>query len=181
MIASGTHRSGALASGAPEAPPRAPTTDHGLCAFWLGGRCFGLDIRWVGEVVALESITRVPNARAAIRGLFNLRGEPVVVLDIAEILELGPRDSSPASGPTTDKIGLVLRMGDLTAAAQVERVESIIPPGRGELSPRGDGEHRAVIGLLDDRASGGRIVTVLDSELLIERLHALRYLTDADD
>lgn len=152
-----------------------PAKDGGLCAFWLAGRCFGLDVRWVGEVVALEAITRVPNARPAVRGLFNLRGEPVVVLDLSEILELGDRDQP------SGKIGLVLRMRELTAVVQVERVESIIPPGRGELAPRGDGEHRAVVGLLDDRASGGRIVTVLDSELLLERLQSLRYLTDADD
>jgi len=160
-------------------PIDAPVRDGGVCAFWLGGRCFGLDIRWVGEVVALEAMTRVPNSRPAIRGLFNLRGEPVVVLDLAEILDLGHRDQP--GGPPIGKIGMVLRMGGLTAAVAVERVESIIPPGRGELAPRGDGEHRAVIGLLDDRASGGRIVTVLDSELLLERLQALRYLTDADD
>ena len=55
------------------------------------------------------------------------------------------------------------------------------PPGRGELAPRSDGEHRAVVGLLDDRTASGRIVTVLDSDLLLERLQALRYLTDADD
>jgi purine-binding chemotaxis protein CheW len=152
-----------------------PAIDGSLCAFWLARRCFGLDVRWVGEVVALETMTRVPNARPAIRGLFNLRGEPVVVLDLGEILDLGDRDQP------TGKIGLVLRMGELTAAVQVDRVESIIPAGRGELAPRGDGEHRAVIGLLDDRASGGRIVTVLDSALLLERLHALRYLTDAGD
>jgi purine-binding chemotaxis protein CheW len=153
----------------------APAPGVSLCAFWLGGRCFGLDVRWVGEVVALETMTRVPNTRPAIRGLFNLRGEPVVVLDLGEILDLGDRDQP------SGKIGLVLRMGELTAAVQVDRVESIIPAGRGELAPRSDGEHRAVIGLLDDRASGGRIVTVLDSELLLERLHALRYLTDAGD
>jgi purine-binding chemotaxis protein CheW len=176
MIGSGTHRSGASASGtAAAALPEALITDHGLCAFWLGGRCFGLDIRCVGEVVALEAITRVPNARPAIRGLFNLRGEPVVVIDLSDVLELGDRD------PLNGKLGLVLRIGPLAAVIQVERVESIIPPGRGELSPRSDGEHRAVIGLLDDRAAGGRIVTVLDSELLRERLEALRYLTDADD
>ncbi len=171
MIASRTTPSGSASARS----PAAPVYDDGLCAFWLAGRCFGLAVRWVGEVVALEAMTRVPNARPAIRGLFNLRGEPVVVLDLSEILDLGDRDQ--ASG----KIGLVLRMGGLTAAVQVERVESIIPSGRGELALRGDGEHRAVIGLLDDRASGGRIVTVLDSELLLDRLQALRYLTDADD
>lgn len=147
----------------------------GVCAFWLAGRCFGLDIRGVGEVVALDAVTRVPNARPAIRGLFNLRGEPLVVLDLARILELDDRDL-PAG-----KVGLVLRIGELAAAIGVERVEAIIPPGRGELAPRSDGEHRAVIGLLDDRRAGGGVVTVLDSELLLERLHALRYATDVDD
>lgn len=146
----------------------------GLCAFWLAGTCFGLDIRCVGEVVALDAITRVPDARPAIRGVFNLRGEPVVVLDLAAVLEL---DQAQPSG----KLGLVLRMADLVAVVQVERVDSILPAGRGELAPRSAGEHRAVVGLLDDRAAGGRIVTVLDSDLLLERLQALRYLTDADD
>lgn len=149
--------------------------DDGLCAFSLGGRCFGLDVLWVSEVVALETIARVPNARPAIRGIFNLRGEPVVVIDLVELLDLGDRNQPGG------KIGLVLRMGELTAAVQVDRVESIIPPGRGELAPRTTGEHRAVLGLLDDRSAGGRIVTILDSELLLERLQALRYVTDADD
>ena len=170
MTGSGSHP----APAGPNRPVLAPAAG-GVCAFWLAGRCFGLDIRWVGEVVALDAITRVPNARPAIRGLFNLRGEPVVVLDLARILDLDDRDL-PAG-----KVGLVLRIGEVTAVIQVDRVESIIPPGRGELALRGDGEHRAVIGLLDDRASSGCIVTVLDSELLRERLHALRYLTDADD
>ena len=170
MTGSGSHP--ALAG--PNRPGQAPAAG-GVCAFWLAGRCFGLDIRWVGEVVALDAITRVPNARPAIRGLFNLRGEPVVVLDLARILDLDDRDL-PAG-----KVGLVLRNGELAAAIQVERVESILPPGRGELAPRSGGEHRAVIGLLDDRGAGGGVVTVLDSELLLERLQALRYVTDGDD
>ena len=163
----------AVTDTSPAATAAAPRT--GVCAFWLASRCFGLAIHAVGEVVALDAITRVPSARPAIRGLFNLRGEPVVVIDLSEILELGDSDQPPG------RLGLVLRIGELTAVIQVDRIESIIPPGRGELALRGDGEHRAVIGLLDDRASSGRIVTVLDSELLRERLHALRYLTDADD
>jgi purine-binding chemotaxis protein CheW len=170
VTGSGSH----LAPAGPNRPVQAPAAG-GVCAFWLAGRCFGLDVRWVGEVVALDAITRVPNARPAIRGLFNLRGEPVVVLDLARILDLDDRDL-PAG-----KVGLVLRSGELAAAIQVERVESILPPGRGELAPRSGGEHRAVIGLLDDRGAGGGVVTVLDSELLLERLQALRYVTDGDD
>jgi two-component system, chemotaxis family, chemotaxis protein CheV len=170
MTARGSHP----APPGPVRPAQAPAAG-GVCAFWLAGRCFGLDLRWVGEVVALDAITPVPNTRPAIRGLFSLRGEPVVVLDLVRALDLDDRD------PPAGKVGLVLRIGELTAAIQVERVEAIIPPGRGELALRGDGEHRAVIGLLDDRRAGGGIVTLLDSELLLERLQALRYLTDADD
>ena len=88
MVASGITGSATTGGRATAAPAK----DGGLCAFLLAGRCFGLGVRWVGEVVALEAITRVPNARPAIRGLFNLRGEPVVVLDLSKILELGDRD-----------------------------------------------------------------------------------------
>ena len=171
MTASGTDRT----PGGPDRPGQLPAAARGVCAFWLAGRCFGLDLRWVGEVFALDAITRVPNAQPAIRGLFSLRGEPLVVLDLARILDLDD------TGQPAGKVGLVLRIGELAAAIQVERVESIIPAGRGQLAPRSDGEHRAVIGLLDDRGASGAIVTVLDSELLVERLQALRYATDTDD
>ena len=153
----------------------AATADAGVCAFWLAGRCFALDVSMVGEVVSLDTTTFVPNARPAVRGIFNLRGAPIVVLDLGEILQLGDRDQ-PAG-----KIGLILRAGDLVAAAQVDRVEAVIPAGRGTFAPRAEvGEHRAVLGILDDRAASGRIITVLDPDLLLESLQSLRYLTDAD-
>jgi chemotaxis signal transduction protein len=151
--------------------------DASVCAFWLAGRCFGLDVASVGEVVALDATTRVPNAHPAIRGIFNLRGAPIVVLDLGEVLELGERS---AHAGHAGKLGLILRRGAMIAAAQIERVESVIPPGRGEFAPRDDGEHAAVLGLLDDRGAGGRVVTVLDPDLLFERLDTLRYLTDDD-
>ena len=87
MISSGTYPSDA--SSVRQVGARAK--DGGLCAFWLAGRCLGLDVRWVGEVVALEAMTRVPSARPAVRGLFNLRGEPIVVIDLSELLDLGDR------------------------------------------------------------------------------------------
>src|SRR5262245_57902110 len=115
VIGSGTQPS------SPTAPAPGPAADRGLCAFWLTGRRLGLDLRWVGGAVALDAITRVPDARPAVRGLFNLRGEPIVVLDLAAILDLG-------GAPPTGKLGLVLRTAGLAAVIQVERVESVVPP-----------------------------------------------------
>ncbi|HLL24825.1 MAG TPA: chemotaxis protein CheW [Kofleriaceae bacterium] len=157
---------------------RATQREDGVCAFWLGGRCLGLDVSMVGEVVSLDATTFVPNARPAVRGVFNLRGAPIVVLDLGEVLQLGDRVATSHSG----KIGLILRAGDLVAAVQVDRVEAVIPPGRAQFSPSADqAEHRAVLGLLDDRAASGRVITVLDPEILFDSLQALRYLTDADE
>src|SRR5437763_12605508 len=99
--------SGSTSAAAAVRPGPLPAA-RGLCAFWLVGRCFGLDVRWIGEVVVLETMTRIPGARPAIRGIFNLRGEPVVVLDLAGLLDLGDGD------PPRSKLGLVLRIGAFT-------------------------------------------------------------------
>jgi chemotaxis signal transduction protein len=147
----------------------------GLCAFWLGGRCLGLDVSLVGEVVAIQSATPVPLAEEAIRGVFNLRGAPVVVLELAEVLKL-ERDE------TRSKMGLVLRIGDIVAAAQIDRMEAVIPAGRGVFTARDPaGDHPAVLGFLDDRETSGRVITVLDPAVLIERLEALRYISDSGE
>jgi len=148
----------------------------GLCAFWLAGRCLGLDVALVGEVVAIQGATPVPLAHDAVRGIFNLRGAPVVVLELARILDLGDGDDHGG------KVGLVLRARDIVAAAQIDRLEAVIPAGRGVFVPRdAAGDHPAVLGFLDDRDATGRVVTVLDPVVLIERLEALRYASDAGD
>jgi len=144
-----------------------------LCAFWLAGRCLGLDVTLVGEVVTIQTATPVPMAHQAVRGVFNLRGAPVVVLELAEILDLTERDE------TNGKVGLVLRVGEIVAAAQIDRMEAVIPAGRGTFKPRDpNGDHPAVLGFLDDRDATGKVVTVLDPLVLIERLQSLRYSSD---
>jgi chemotaxis signal transduction protein len=147
-----------------------------LCAFWLGGRCLGLDVSLVGEVVALAGTTPVPRANPAVRGIFNLRGAPVVVLDLARVLDLGD------GGSAAHGVGLLLRTNEIVAAGEIERVEAVIPAGRGEFVDRdAAGDHPAVRGFLDDRAHGGHVVTVVDAEALVQRLKALRYLDDVGD
>jgi chemotaxis signal transduction protein len=151
--------------------------DHPLCTFWLGGHCLGLDVTLVGEVVTLTGTTPVPMSQPAVRGIFNLRGAPVVVLDLHQVLELeDDRD------PTRATLGLLIRSGDIVAAGQIDRMDSVVPAGRGEFMPReAAGDHPAVLGFLDDREQGGHVITVIDPDVLVQRLKALRYLHDAAD
>ena len=137
-----------------------------LCTFWLGARCFGLDVALVGEVVAVESVTPVPKAHDAVLGLFNLRGSPVPLVDAASVLELDARTVSKQTH------ALVVRHGDLVVALAIDRMEAVIEAGRGAFTPRAGGdEHPVVQGFLE---SGARIVTVIAPDALRERFNRLR-------
>jgi purine-binding chemotaxis protein CheW len=62
-----------------------------LVSFELDERLYGLDIRIVKEINPNLDITRVPRARPYIRGLVNIRGQVVLVMDIAVIFGWEPR------------------------------------------------------------------------------------------
>src|SRR5215468_5406751 len=64
--------------------------DRTICAFWLGRRCFGLDVALVGEVVLVEDYAPVPVSHASVLGLFNLRGAPVALVALTDVV--GPED-----------------------------------------------------------------------------------------
>lgn len=157
-----------------------PVESGTLCTFWLGRRCFGLDVVCVGEVVPVDGgVTRVPLARPAVRGLMNLRGTPMPVVDLADVLGLG---AAPGVERPPARAAIIIRDADLTAAALIDRIEAVVPAGRGAFTGRqGADEHPAVAGFLDTRAAGGRVITVLEHRVLLERLNALRYLAATDD
>ena len=65
--------------------------------FHVGDRLFGLDILGVREIIRVFTITPVPRTEPHIRGLINLRGQIVTILDLAVRLGHEPlpvKDSS---------------------------------------------------------------------------------------
>lgn len=59
--------------------------------FRMDNRLFGLDILVVREINRILDITAVPHAERHIRGLINLRGQIVTILDLGVKLGLEPR------------------------------------------------------------------------------------------
>ncbi|HJV22568.1 MAG TPA: chemotaxis protein CheW [Holophagaceae bacterium] len=55
-------------------------------AFSSGGETFAMDIRSVREVIQYEGLTEIPLMPAFIRGVINLRGSVVPVIDLARRL-----------------------------------------------------------------------------------------------
>jgi purine-binding chemotaxis protein CheW len=109
--------------------------DRSYCTFRVDRLLLGVDVVEVQEVIRHREPTRVPTAPPSVRGLINLRGQIVTVLDLRERLGLAP--CGPPSDPLMNvvvrvpggAIGLVVdQVGDVLAfdeTAPTEPPESI--------------------------------------------------------
>ncbi|MBN2457650.1 chemotaxis protein CheW [Candidatus Woesearchaeota archaeon] len=54
-----------------------------IVVFKIGTEEFGVNISAVGSIIRMEQITRIPNTKPYIKGVINLRGGIIVVIDLA--------------------------------------------------------------------------------------------------
>lgn len=83
-------------------------------SFYLEDRLYGLDIRIVKEINPNLRITTVPRTPPAVRGLVNIRGQVVLVMDLAVIFGRQPR-------PVTEESQIVI----LKTTAELKRVQGL--------------------------------------------------------
>ena len=146
-----------------------------FATFRVGDHLFGLDILGVREIIRVFNITAVPRAEPHIRGLINLRGQIVTILDLAVRLGHAPmpvKDSSHivilkhdaalqaaghAQGGSQDLLGLLVdAIGDV-----VEAEASLAEAPPANLS---DAEERFLSGVLKTEA--GLLVLLNLKELM---------------
>jgi purine-binding chemotaxis protein CheW len=146
-----------------------------ICAFWIGEQCFGLDTELVGEVVSIEDRVPIPLAPAAIHGIFNLRGEPLPLVSLADILGI-------VQNPNRPKVltAMVLRTSELAAGLAIDRVQAILSVDRGTLTPPTNAaEDVLVLGFLEVKTETmTTVVSVLDPSTLLAKLMQLRFVQD---
>jgi purine-binding chemotaxis protein CheW len=63
-------------------------TEH-LVTFFLGDEEYGVDVRLVQEIIRVTEITQVPRAPEFVKGVINLRGRIIPVVDLKRKLGLG--------------------------------------------------------------------------------------------
>lgn len=68
-----------------------------LVVFELSGEEFGVNIMQVSEILPVLKITRIPQAPESVRGLINLRGKIIVVIDLNKRLGFGPKEDDSLS------------------------------------------------------------------------------------
>lgn len=90
------------------------TNDLQFVSFYVAEQMYGLDIQIVKEVNPNIAITEVPLSNENIRGLVNIRGQIILVMDIAIIFGHAPR-------PLTDNSQLVI----LKTAQEIQTITNI--------------------------------------------------------
>ncbi len=101
-----------------------------VVSFYLGDALMGVSIDQVEEINHHHDLTPVPHAPACVRGVMNLRGRVVTVIDLRTILGLEPgvisrQTCNVVVRSQAEQIGLLVdRVGDVVRAPR----RSIEPP-----------------------------------------------------
>ncbi len=121
---------------APAAAGPSPERELQLVVFRIDREEFAVPIGQVREVVRVGDITRVPHAPPHIRGVMNLRGRILPVLELRTRLGIDAAEVTGSSrvvvvdvgrraiGLLVDSVGMVTRVGESKATAPPEEVRS---------------------------------------------------------
>ena len=134
-----------------------------LLLFAVAGTVYGCDIGAVREIVPLRRTTRLPGAPSHVRGLINLRGAIVTVIDLAVRL---------AGGSTPDDGSVVLaEFGNKNVGIAVDEVRDVQVLAPHQFEPAsGDIARGGIVRGLGHLDSG--VVIVLEVPAVIRQVMA---------
>ena len=98
-------------------------TDFRMVTFTLGGRDYGIDIMKVKEIAQSSQFTYVPNTAPHVRGVHNLRGEIISVIDLRRMFQLGIDSKSSVRG--LENI-LILRLEEVAVGVVVDTIDHVV-------------------------------------------------------
>ena len=124
---------------------------HEFLAFRLGREEYGIDILKVQEIRGYESVTRIANAPEYIKGVINLRGTIVPIIDMRIKFNLGE--------PTYDQftVVIVLNIGGRVVGMVVDSVSDVTTLTQEQIKPAPamgttlDTHYLIGLGTLDER------------------------------
>jgi purine-binding chemotaxis protein CheW len=101
-----------------------------LISFIVGEEEYGLDILRVKEVIRIREITRLPRAPSFVKGIINLRGDIIPIIDLRDKFGLERQDYTAMTRVIVVDVDSRLIGMVVDAASQVVRVpaDQIEPP-----------------------------------------------------
>jgi purine-binding chemotaxis protein CheW len=137
-----------------------------LVVFKVAGEEFGVNINEVKEIIRWEDVTRIPNAAPYIKGVINLRGNIIVVNDLAMKLGLPSKDVDDDTRiivvevKDDQTVGMVVDSATEVLRLPGEKIRSAPPMVTSNI----DHNYIEGVGVLDEK----RLLTLLDLSKVLE-------------
>lgn len=147
---------------AEQRPGNLGATSHELLTFTLGKEEYGIEILKVQEIRGYDAVTTIPNSPDFIKGVINLRGVIVPIVDLRIKFNLGAAEYNQFT------VVIILSVADRVVGIVVDSVSDVLalsadqlraPP---ELGTTMDTSYIIGLGALQDR-----MLILLDIEKLI--------------
>ena len=97
--------------------------------FHLGGETYGIEIRHVREIIGIQKITEVPEMPEFLRGVINLRGQVIPVMDVRTRFKMDRRDYDDRT------CVIVVEVQDNTMGLVVDTVSEVADIPDAEVQP----------------------------------------------
>lgn len=139
--------------------------------FYVGSEEYGVGILKIKEIIEYDVVTRVPGTPHYVRGVINLRGSVVPVVDLSAKLGLGDSE-------VTKRTCIVILETELegtrrTVGAMVDAVSQVIELGPGDVEPPpAFGSKVNVQYIVGMGRAGKRFVLLLDIDRAISFLES---------
>jgi purine-binding chemotaxis protein CheW len=142
--------------------------------FMLADEQYGLEILKVIEIVGMMEITAVPRMPPFVKGVANLRGKVVPVVDLRLKFDM------PESGPTESRCIIVVSIGEAEIGIIVDNVSEVLEMSADEIEETPsfgvDVDTRFILGM---GKAGGRITILLEIDKLLTEQDVIA-LVDAE-
>ena len=134
-----------------------------LLTFSLGAEYYGVDILKVQEIRGYDTVTRIPDAPTWLKGVINLRGTIVPVIDLRIKFRLSKVEYNEFT------VMIILSLSNRTVGIVVDAVSDVTQLGVDQIKPAPefgagvDTQYISGLGALDDR-----MLILVDIERLLQ-------------
>ncbi|OGU62692.1 MAG: chemotaxis protein CheW [Ignavibacteria bacterium GWF2_35_20] len=122
-----------------------------LVSFFIGSEEFGVDILYVQEINRMLQVTKVPNAPDFVKGVINLRGRVIPVIDLRLRLGMPPKEHDKNTRIIVIEVGGKTVGFIVDSVNEVLRIPKSVTEAPPELAMGINSEYIQSVGKLEDR------------------------------
>lgn len=148
--------------------PDLPNLEGKFLTFNLNQEEYGIDILQIREIIGLMPVTSVPHAPAYLRGVINLRGKVIPVLDLRRRFGLGEIEATERTCIIVVELGTI-GGGKRVMGLVVDSVSEVLQIKGDDIEPAPSFGARVETGFIRGMAKmAGRVKILLDIDRILD-------------